>query len=238
LTVTRQTPVLAVDSLTAGYGRKTVVVGATFEVFESEVVGIFGHNGAGKSTLMKALAGEEGVTRSGRVTCMGREIPPRSRVAAIASGLDYAPQGSPVFAGLTVLENLQLVAPKQSEGRFEFVYSMLPRLWDLRMRLGSALSGGERQMVSIGRALMRSPRVLLVDEPSIGLAPRAVEQVYETLSTVAKSGATAVLIVEQNPGVHRICDHSFLMENGRLRALEGESRDEVGQLSHPIAARV
>jgi branched-chain amino acid transport system ATP-binding protein len=219
--------VLAAEGLTVAYGGNTALRLQALQVREGEVVGVVGANGAGKSTLVNALAGwSRGAPRvTGSVTLDGRDIgrlPPHDRARA---GLLLVPEGKLVFAQMTVDENLS--PPVRAEGadgagrrRYERdeVFALFPRLAERRSHLGSQLSGGERQMLGIGRALMLGPRALMLDEPSIGLAPRLVSTVLETLRTLAATGLS-ILLVEQNVrAAIEVVDRLVLLERGQVVA--------------------
>lgn len=229
--------VLAAEGLSVAYGGNTALRLQGLQVHEGEVVGVVGANGAGKSTLVNALAGwSRGSPRvAGSVALDGREIgrlPPHDRAR---SGLLLVPEGKLVFAQMTVDENLSppvRAAGAEGSGRRRYardeVFDLFPRLAERRTHLGSQLSGGERQMLGIGRALMLGPRALMLDEPSIGLAPRLVSTVLETLRTLAATGLS-ILLVEQNVrAAIEVVDRLVLLERGQVVA-EGsaaEMRDD------------
>jgi branched-chain amino acid transport system ATP-binding protein len=229
-------PVLEATDLKVAYGGNIALDLPRIAVRERELVGVVGANGAGKSTLVNGLLGwSRGSPKvSGKVMLDGREIsglPPHERVR---SGLLLIPEGKLVFTQMSVEENLAATADGPSEGQgrrhysVEEVYSLFPRLYERRHHLGSQLSGGERQMLGIARALRLGPRVLLLDEPSIGLAPRLVSTVLETVRSLVDSGLT-VLLVEQNVrAAIEVVDRLVLLERGRIIA-EGpasEMRDD------------
>jgi branched-chain amino acid transport system ATP-binding protein len=229
--------VLAAEGLTVAYGGNTALRLDGLQVREGEVVGVVGANGAGKSTLVNAMAGwSRGSPRvTGNVALDGRDIgrlPAHDRARA---GLLLVPEGKLVFAQMTVDENLSPpVRAEGGEGRGrrrytrDEVFALFPRLAERRTHLGSQLSGGERQMLGIGRALMLGPRALMLDEPSIGLAPRLVSTVLETLRTLAATGLS-ILLVEQNVrAAIEVVDRLVLLERGQVIA-EGtaaEMRDD------------
>ena len=229
--------VLAADGLTVAYGGNTALRLQGLQVREGEVVGVVGANGAGKSTLVNALAGwSRGSPRvTGNVALDGRDIgrlPPHDRARA---GLLLVPEGKLVFAQMTVDENLSPpvdATTGDGPGRRRYtrdeVFALFPRLAERRTHLGSQLSGGERQMLGIGRALMLGPRALMLDEPSIGLAPRLVSTVLETLRTLASTGLS-ILLVEQNVrAAIEVVDRLVLLERGQVVAEGGaaEMRDD------------
>ena len=200
---------------------------AALSVARGEVVGVVGANGAGKSTLVNALAGwSRGEPRvSGEVELDGRRIDGSATHERIRAGLALVPEGRLVFGRMSVEENLTTAfVPVAAPGRRVYsrdeIYALFPQLKERRKQLGSQLSGGERQMLGIGRALMMGPQLLLLDEPSIGLAPKLVSQVLTTMRTLARSGL-AVLLVEQNVrAAIEVVDRLVLLERGRV-VLEG-----------------
>ena len=218
--------VLSARGLRVAYGGNTALSLEALEVRRGEVVGVVGANGAGKSTLVNALAGwSRGAPAvSGSVALDGREVsalPPHDRAR---EGLLLVPEGKLVFAQMSVDENLAapLRLPTTTEGRRFYdrdaVFALFPRLAERRRHLGSQLSGGERQMLGIGRALMLGPRALILDEPSIGLAPRLVSTVLETMRTLAGTGLS-ILLVEQNVrAAIEVVDRLVLLERGRVVA--------------------
>ncbi|WP_230533897.1 ABC transporter ATP-binding protein [Microvirga roseola] len=229
-------PVLEATDLKVAYGGNLALDLPCIAVRERELVGVVGANGAGKSTLVNSLLGwSRGSPKvSGKVLLDGRDVsalPPHERVKA---GLLLIPEGKLVFTQMSVEENLAstMDGAPTDQGRRRYstdeVYSLFPRLYERRHHLGSQLSGGERQMLGIARALRLGPRALLLDEPSIGLAPRLVSTVLETVRSLVDSGLT-VLLVEQN--VHaaiEVVDRLVLLERGRILA-EGpasEMRDD------------
>lgn len=225
--------VLEVRRLEVSYaGNRALELGA-LSVAPGEVVGVVGANGAGKSTLVNGIAGwSRGSPRvAGEVVVEGTRVDAWPTHRRVRAGLVLVPEGRVAFGRMSVDDNLSAAfAAPQAPGRRvysrEEIYELFPRLKERRSHLGSQLSGGERQMLGIGRALMLGPRVLLLDEPSIGLAPKMVSQVLETLRTLARTGL-AVLVVEQNVrAAMEVVDRLLLLERGR-KVLEGPAR-EVG----------
>ncbi len=229
-------PVLEATDLKVAYGGNVALDLSRIAVGERELVGVVGANGAGKSTLVNALLGwSRGAPKvSGKVMLDGRDmsaLPPHERVR---SGLLLIPEGKLVFTQMSVEENLATSAEGPTDGQkrrhysVDDVYALFPRLYERRHHLGSQLSGGERQMLGIARALRLGPRALLLDEPSIGLAPRLVSTVLETVRSLVDSGLT-VLLVEQNVrAAIEVVDRLVLLERGRILA-EGpasEMRDD------------
>ncbi len=236
MTATPQ-PVLRVRGLQASYAGNLALDLQALDLAAGEVVGVVGANGAGKSTLVNALLGwSRGAPRiSGQVALGGQRIDAWPTHQRVRAGLLLVPEGKLVFAQMNVEENLSRSVPQTQEppsepGRHLYsrdeVYDLFPRLKERRQHLGSQLSGGERQMLGIGRALMMGPKALLLDEPSIGLAPKLVDQVLQTLRTLAGAGL-AILLVEQNVrAAMEVVDRLVLIERGRV-VLEGPAQ-QVG----------
>ncbi|WP_425310280.1 ABC transporter ATP-binding protein [Ammonicoccus fulvus] len=187
---------LEVKDLVAGYDGSRVLNGVSLNVDTGESVAVLGRNGVGKTTLMEAIMGLVKPT-SGQVVVDGVDLARRPPNAHARAGVGIVPQGRRIFAPLTVVENLEIAARKRGEWTVKNVMELMPRLGERRNNLGSQLSGGEQQMVAIGRALVGNPKLLILDEPSDGLAPAVVNQVGEVLTTLASTGL-AVLIVEQD----------------------------------------
>jgi len=194
--MTADKALLEVENLVAGYAGSRVLDGVTLRVHAGEAVTLLGRNGVGKTTLIETVMGMVKAT-SGHVYIDGQDLTGKQPHALSKAGVAIVPQGRRVFAPLTVEENLEIAVRKSGEWTVEKVYDWMPRLRERRSNLGSQLSGGEQQMLAIGRALLCSPRLMLLDEPSDGLAPTVVEQVGEILVRLAKTGL-AVLIVEQD----------------------------------------
>lgn len=219
--------VLQAQGLQAAYAGNRALDVATLRVARGEVVGVIGANGAGKSTLVNALAGwSRGEPRvTGEVTLAGQRIDGWAPHDRIRAGLALVPEGRLVFGRMSVAENLStafvpLAAPGRRVYSRDEIYELFPRLKERRQHLGSQLSGGERQMLGIGRALMMGPQLLLLDEPSIGLAPKLVSQVLSTMRTLASAGLS-ILLVEQNVrAAMEVVDRLVLLERGRV-VLEG-----------------
>jgi branched-chain amino acid transport system ATP-binding protein len=193
-------PVLSAKDIVAGYGELDILKGASIEVFPREVVCVLGPNGAGKSTMLKAIAGLL-KPRSGTVTLLGKDITGLAHDRLVGEGLGYVPQVSNVFPSLTVEENLDmgafLLPPEKIPAARAVVEQLFPVLKERARERVGRMSGGQRQMVAIGRALMTTPAVLLLDEPSAGLAPNLQDLVFERARKIAESG-TPILLVEQN----------------------------------------
>lgn len=219
---------LNIEKLSSGYGRSDVIHGIDIEVPKGRLVCIIGGNGAGKSTTMRTVSGMINAT-SGRVRMGGRDITnmPSHRIASL--GLAHVPEGRKVFVSMSVLDNLRLGAYRRSDRRvvireLDEVMELFPRLGERRSQLAGTLSGGEQQMLAIGRALMAAPEVLLLDEPSLGLAPKLVEEVYATIGRLRRQGRT-MLLVEQFANIALgVADVAYVLENGRI-VLSGSGPD-------------
>jgi branched-chain amino acid transport system ATP-binding protein len=224
---------LEAQDLAISYGQIEAVKGVSLALDEGQLVTVVGANGAGKSTTIRALSGEIAPTR-GSITFQGQSIVGLSPHRIARLGIIQCPEGRRVFGSLTVQENLDLGAygrglTKQSQRHLEQIFALFPRLEERRAQLAGTLSGGEQQMLAIGRALMAAPRVLLLDEPSLGLAPILVQAVFEAIRKINEAG-TAVLLVEQNAFMAlRTAAYGYVLQAGRV-VLEGASetllRDE------------
>jgi branched-chain amino acid transport system ATP-binding protein len=212
---------LACDGLRGGYGRVSVLRGVSLAVGPDELVAVIGPNGAGKTTLLRAIVGLlPGAT--GSVAFGGRELLGRDPADIVAGGIALVPQGRMIFQGLTVRDNLRLGAyratPAAAAERLAFALEVFPGLRDRLGQLGGALSGGQQQMLAIGRALMSAPTLLVLDEPSTGLAPTLVESIFRTLGDLHRQG-TMVLLVEQNAQIALdLASRAYVLENGAIAA--------------------
>jgi branched-chain amino acid transport system ATP-binding protein len=209
---------LDVLNLDVRYGGINAVKGISFAVEEGEMVCLIGANGAGKTTTLKALA--RMIDASGEIRYDGERIDSLGSHQLIGRGMALVPEGRGVFARLTVAENLDMGAYHRHDGDIaadvERVFELLPRLRERRGQLAGTLSGGEQQMLAIGRALMGRPKLLLLDEPSMGLAPMMVQKVFEVIRTVAAQGVT-ILLVEQNARLAlEVCQRGYVLESGRI----------------------
>jgi branched-chain amino acid transport system ATP-binding protein len=218
---------LEVTELTAGYGPVQVLHGLDFHVDEGEVVVILGANGAGKTTTLRALSGMIAV--GGRVTLAGRSIAGRRPETIVRLGMAHVPQGRGTIADLTVEENLRVGAFTRRDGEvgadLDRWYQTFPRLAERREQLAGSMSGGEQQMLAIARALIGRPRLLLLDEPSLGLAPLVTRQLFEQLGDINREVGTTVLVVEQNANLALgIADRGYVLDTG-LIATSGAARD-------------
>ncbi|EQD85377.1 amino acid/amide ABC transporter ATP-binding protein 2 (HAAT family) [Saccharopolyspora erythraea NRRL 2338] len=209
---------MSVEGLTAGYGRVPAIVDVTIDVAAGELVTIIGSNGAGKSTLLRALSGLIRCS-SGTVRFDGADITNLSPHRIVKAGLVHCPEGRHVFPMLTVRENLRIAArhgrSRETE-RLEEVLTLFPRLGERLSQSAGSLSGGEQQMLAIGRSLMADPRLVMLDEPSLGLAPLLVAQVLEVAGRIRDRGRT-VLLVEQNAELAlQVADRAYVLERGRI----------------------
>jgi branched-chain amino acid transport system ATP-binding protein len=218
---------LTVTDLTAGYGGLPVLRGVSLEVARGEIVAILGANGVGKTTLNRCLSGLITAT-SGTITFLGQRIERLAPPAILKRGLIHVPEGRRIFPNLSVAENLTLGSYARAGARRQAnlakVYDTFPRLAERRAQLAGTLSGGEQQMLAIGRGLMGEPELLILDEPSLGLSPLLVEQLFELIKRVAAGGLT-VLLVEQNVVQSlELADRAYVLESGVFR-LSGPARD-------------
>jgi len=215
---------LRVDGIEVAYGDMTAVRGASLEIQSGEIVALIGSNGAGKTTTLRAISGLLPL-RGGRVEFEGERIDGLLSSKVVARGIAHVPEGRQLFPSMTVLENLELGArshaDKAGKARtLEWVFQLFPRLRERQRQLAGTLSGGEQQMVAIGRGLMARPKLLMLDEPSLGLAPVLVRTIFDNLAEINKNGMT-ILLVEQNVlRALQLSHRAYVLENGQI-ALEG-----------------
>jgi branched-chain amino acid transport system ATP-binding protein len=219
-------PRLEVEDLFVGYGPIVAVRGVSLTVQEGEVVALLGANGAGKTTTLKAIAGLLS-PRAGRIRWGDRDLGGLSADRVVALGISLCPEGRSIFGPMTVEDNLLLGAflrPREAPATLAQVYELFPVLRERRHALAGNLSGGEQQMLAIGRALMAQPRLLLLDEPSLGLAPVLADRMMETVKEIRRRG-TAVLLVEQNASLAlEVADRAVVLEAGTV-ALAGSAQE-------------
>lgn len=221
---------LEVRQLTGGYGNVQVVHNVDLTVQTGETVALLGPNGAGKSTLLAAMTGTLR-RRGGAVEFEGSELVSQDSHKIVAKGLRLVPEGRLIFGPLTVRDNLRLGALKLPRGqgysveeRFDYVYKLFPRLKERATQLAGTLSGGEQQMVAVGRALMSAPRALLLDEPFLGLAPKIVEEIRRALELLSDEGLTILLVEQKLDIALAIASRAYVMVKGRI-VLESSSED-------------
>lgn len=210
--------VLRADDVVAGYvPGVNILNGTDLYCQPGELVGIIGPNGAGKSTLLKALFGLVKV-RSGSVSLNGKDVTNQRADQLVCAGLGFVPQSNNVFQSLTIQENLEMglyQAPHRFGERFDFVASLFPALRDRRSQRAGSLSGGERQMVAMGRALMMEPSVLLLDEPSAGLSPVMQDEVFVQTRRINKAGVSVIMVEQNARRCLQICDRGYVLDQGR-----------------------
>ncbi len=217
---------LKVSGLSAVYGGLHALERVSLEVQQGEFIAIVGPNGAGKTTLLKAISGALPAA-GGRIAYRGRDIGRLSAAARARLGIAHVPEGRKVFPSLTVLENLEMgsyrteAKRRRAEG-LETVFALFPPLGERPRELAGALSGGQQQMLALGRGLMAQPELLLLDEPSQGLAPRLVESIFDAIAQIRKSRSLTILLVEQRVvEAVELCDRAYVLETGRI-VLEGD----------------
>ncbi len=215
------------DNLTAGYvPGVNILNGTDLYAHSGELVGIIGPNGAGKSTLLKAMFGLVNV-RSGQVTLRGDDITNLKAHQLVGKGIGFVPQTNNVFGTLTIEENLEMgtfLRPKRFKERFDFVAGLFPALGQRRKQRAGSLSGGERQMVAMGRALMMEPSVLLLDEPSAGLSPQMQDEVFFQTKKINATGVTVIMVEQNARRCLQICDRGYVLDQGR-NAYTASGRD-------------
>ncbi len=218
---------LKIENLAASYGHVKALFDVSISVGEGELVALVGANGAGKTTLMKVVSGLQPAA-GGSVHFEGKDITRLASDKRVQRGISQVPEGRQVFAPMTVADNLRLGAFSRSKAdinaEMDHIYNVFPVLRERRMQLAGTLSGGEQQMLAIGRAMMAKPRLLLLDEPSMGLSPLLVEQTFNIIKTLSKQGTT-IFLVEQNAYMAlSIADRGYVMENG-CTTLSGKGRE-------------
>lgn len=219
---------LKIDDINVYYGNIHALKGVSLDINEGEIVTLIGANGAGKSTLLKTISGLL-KPKTGDILFEGKSISGKVAQAIVKQGLSHVPEGRRVFANMSVEENLELGAylRKDKQGireDFEKVYQLFPRLHERRKQLSGTLSGGEQQMLAMGRALMARPKLLLLDEPSMGLAPLLVKTIFRIIEEINKTGTT-ILLVEQNANMAlSIADRAYVIETGKI-VISGSSEE-------------
>ena len=219
---------LKVENLSVHYGMIQAVRDVSFEVNEGEVVSLIGANGAGKTTILRTLSGLVRPS-AGKIQFFGKEIQKLPAQKIVAGGLSQVPEGRHVFPGLTVMENLEMGAflkknREENQANLKKVFSRFPRLEERKNQDAATLSGGEQQMLAMGRALMSTPKLLLLDEPSMGLAPIFIQEIFDIIQDIQKQGTT-VLLIEQNANkALAISDRGYVLETGKI-VLSGTGKE-------------
>jgi branched-chain amino acid transport system ATP-binding protein len=216
--------ILELDNLSASYGQSDALKPSTLQVARGEIVVVLGPNGAGKSTMMRAIMGL--IRTRGGLRFDGRDIVQLTTQQRASAGLTLVPEGRGILGPLTVMENLELGAyarygraPKQAiRESFDRVFSLFPRLAQRKSQKAGLMSGGEQQMLAVGRALMTDPSVLLLDEPSLGLAPRVCQEILQSLAALNKSGLSILLVEQKAPLALEIAERAYVLRNGKVVA--------------------
>ncbi len=220
-----QEVVLKIEDLQVAYGGIEAVRGISFDVKKGEIVTLIGANGAGKSSTLRAISGLV-KPKSGKILFEGEDITGKDSTVIVSKGLMMVPEGRRIFPNLTVLENLKIGAYLRNddlEQDIEMVYGYFPRLKERSWQEGGTLSGGEQQMLAVGRALMGRPKLLMMDEPSLGLAPIVVQGIFEIIRQIHEAGTT-VLLIEQNANMAlHVADRAYVIENGKI-SMEGTGK--------------
>ena len=211
-------PILTVSDLTVHYGGIEAVKGISLEVMEGEIVTLIGANGAGKSSTLRSIAGLV-KPAGGTISFRGDNITGRDSAVIVKKGITLVPEGRRIFPDLTVLENLKVGAYLRRDdisGDIQWVYELFPRLKERSWQAGGTLSGGEQQMLAVGRALMARPKLIMMDEPSLGLAPLVVRDIFSIIRQINRQGVT-ILLIEQNANMAlKVADKAYVMETGRI----------------------
>ena len=209
---------LKIENLIVNYGGIEAVKGISLEVPDSSIITLVGANGAGKSTTLRSIVGLV-KARSGSITLDGEELLGQATTDIVSKGITLVPEGRHVFPDMTVLENLKIGAYLRKDklnDDIERVYSLFPRLKERSWQAAGTLSGGEQQMLAVGRALMSKPKIIMMDEPSLGLAPIIVQGIFDIIQQINKEGTT-VLLIEQNANMAlKVADYGYVMETGRI----------------------
>ncbi len=218
--------ILSVKDLKVHYGGIEAVKGISLEVCEGEIVTLIGANGAGKSSTLRAIAGLV-KPASGEIVFRGDNVTGRDSAVIVKKGITMVPEGRRIFPDLTVLENLKVGAYLRSDdiaGDIQWVYELFPRLKERSWQAGGTLSGGEQQMLAVGRALMARPKLIMMDEPSLGLAPMVVKDIFSIIKQINQEGVT-ILLIEQNANMAlKVADKAYVMETGKI-TLSGTGRE-------------
>ncbi len=217
---------LKIENLVVNYGGIEAVKGISLNVPDGSIITLVGANGAGKSTTLRSIVGLV-KAKSGSITLDGEELLGKDTADIVSKGITLVPEGRRVFPDMTVLENLKIGAYLRKDNLkddIERVYTLFPRLKERSWQAAGTLSGGEQQMLAVGRALMSKPKIIMMDEPSLGLAPIIVQGIFDIIREINKQGTT-VLLIEQNANMAlKIADHGYVMETGRI-SLEGSGAE-------------
>ena len=218
--------ILSIHDLSVNYGGIEAVKGISFDVHEGEIVTLIGANGAGKSSTLRTIAGLVKPS-GGTINIRGDNITGRDATTIVKKGITLVPEGRHIFPDLTVLENLKVGAYLRSDdisGDIQWVYDLFPRLRERSWQAGGTLSGGEQQMLAVGRALMARPKLIMMDEPSLGLAPLVVRDIFEIIRQINRQGVS-ILLIEQNANMAlKVADSAYVMETGCI-TLSGAGKD-------------
>ena len=218
--------ILSIHDLSVNYGGIEAVKGISFDVHEGEIVTLIGANGAGKSSTLRTIAGLVKPS-GGTINFRGDNITGRDATTIVKKGITLVPEGRHIFPDLTVLENLKVGAYLRSDdisGDIQWVYDLFPRLRERSWQAGGTLSGGEQPMLAVGRALMARPKLIMMDEPSLGLAPLVVRDIFEIIRQINRQGVS-ILLIEQNANMAlKVADSAYVMETGRI-TLSGAGKD-------------
>lgn len=221
---------LSVENISTYYGSVNALSDISLDINDHEIIAVIGSNGAGKSTLMKSIMGTV-KPRTGRIMFNDIELTKLKASKVVYNGISYVPEGRAIFPEMTVIDNLEMGAfsKKYTSDEFkehlDYIFSLFPRLKERSKQLAGSLSGGEQQMLAVGRGLMSDPKLLMLDEPSLGLAPIIVESLFETISEIHRERNLPIILVEQNAfAALKMSDRGYVLENGRI-TLSGSSEE-------------
>ena len=217
---------LKVNNIDVFYENIHAIRNLSLEIHEGEIVSLIGANGAGKTTTLNAISGLTKV-KNGEIKFLDKNIENNSPESILKLGISHVPEGRKIFNKMTVLENLEIGAyTNENSKKIEEIYEMFPRLQERKNQIAGTLSGGEQQMLAVGRALMSEPKFIMLDEPTMGLSPKFVNQVFEVIKNLSKSGVT-IFLIEQNVNIALSCSNrAYIIENGKI-VLSGNSSDLI-----------
>lgn len=231
-----KTQILKISNLVSSYGNIKALTDINAEVNKGEIVTLLGANGAGKSTLMKSILGMVHID-SGSIVYNGTELVGKKSHQIVPMGISLVPEGRKIFVDVSVENNLEIGTYFRTRSKardkelLDMVYETFPRLYERKKQLGGTLSGGEQQMLAVGRAIMSDPQLLMLDEPSMGLAPLVVAEVFEVIKKVRDMGIT-VLLVEQNASMAlRICDRAYVLNTGRITGMVSNEQENMQEIA-------